>query len=156
MESADRILLHLYFPMFSCPDNSRFISLFHSLNKKNKSKKEKGNELPYNIYPEKIIQGLDKRSSIVIKNIPKTWKKNAIRKLVETYGNINYLYLEPDDYNKTTNCVYINLVNYKSIVNIFMSLRKMKFYLDNKIVYAEIYYSEIQGKQELIKNFKEQ
>lgn len=155
MESVDSIYLRLYFPNFSHPNSSRFSSFFHSMEKKNKIL-TKNEYIPSKIiYPEKIIQGVDKRSSIVLKNIPKSWNKKSIRKLIETYGNLNYFYIIPDTNNKFTSCVYINLINYKSIVNIYMSLRKLKFNIDNKVVDIEIYYSLIQGKKDLIKEFNE-
>ena len=42
------------------------------------------------------MQGEDKRTSIVIKNIPRNVKKKDIRNMVEKYGNINFLTIAKD------------------------------------------------------------
>ena len=83
----ERIILKLYFPQFNSPVTSRFQTFFLTLNKFEKGK-EKKKEISNIIFPDKIMQGEDKRTSIVIKNIPKNMKKKEIRKMVEKYGNI--------------------------------------------------------------------
>ena len=82
MSIKDKIIVQLYFPNFISPPSSRFESLFNDLIESNENKK---NDLSYLIYPERIIRGEDKRTSILIKNIPKNIKKNDIRNLVEKY-----------------------------------------------------------------------
>ena len=70
----ERIIIKLYFPQFNSPVTSRFQTFFLTLNKFEKGK-EKKKETSNIIYPDKIMQGEDKRTSIVIKNIPKTIKE---------------------------------------------------------------------------------
>ena len=69
----ERIILKLYFPQFKSPLTSRFQNFFISLNK-TENIQEKYKEFSYTIFPDKIMQGEDKRTSIVIKNIPKNMK----------------------------------------------------------------------------------
>ena len=149
----DRLILTLYFPQFSRPSCSRFSSFLKNLKKKYKEQINTDTSLI--IYPEKIIQNIDRRTTIVIKNVPIAWNKKSIRKLIESYGNINYLYIIPNPENKNTAFVYINVVNYKSIVNIYMSLRKLKFNIEQNDVIIEIVYSHIQGKNQLIQQINE-
>ena len=79
MSVRDKILLQLYFPQFKSPPVSRFESLFVFLNKNAPTTKKKN--IPSNIiFPEKVQQGEDKRTSIIIKNIPKNVKKSKIRR----------------------------------------------------------------------------
>ncbi len=152
MNLRDRLLLHLYFPNFESPSSSRFESLFISLRKSDFYKKNIYTSSI--IYPERIIQGEDKRTTIIIKNIPKIIKKREIRSMVEKYGNINFLGLVQDQNIDNFIVAYLNVINYKSVVPIYMGLRKHTFNYFNRIIQIEILYSKIQGKEELKKIFK--
>ena len=125
MSLSDKIIVQLYFPHFNSPSSSRFESLFLFLGKNNRNKSNnKNNNKSYYIFPERVIRGEDKRTSILIKNIPKTIKKREIRSLIENFANINYLRIKQDKKSKTFNVAYLNVINYKSIVPIYMGLRK--------------------------------
>jgi RNA recognition motif-containing protein len=117
------------------------------------SLKKKKKEYSQIIYPEKIMQGEDKRTSIVIKNIPKNVKKKDIRNMVEKYGNINFLVISKDVEKENYINAYLNMINYKSIVPIYMGLRKVNFNYKGIITNIQIIYSEAQGKAELKKIF---
>jgi hypothetical protein len=152
MSLSDKILVQLYFPHFNSPSSSRFESLFLFLGKNNRNKSNyKNNNKSYYIFPERIIRGEDKRTSILIKNIPKTIKKREIRSLIENFANINYLRIKQDKKSKNFNVAYLNVINYKSIVPIYMGLRKYTFNYDNKKIVTELFYSKYQGKEELKK-----
>jgi hypothetical protein len=73
--------------------------------------------------------------------------------MVEKYGNINYLILTQDNMAENFLIAYLNVINYRSIVPIYMGLRKTIFYYMNKAFQIEIMYSKIQGKEELKKIF---
>ena len=152
MYERDRIILRLYFPQFNSPLSSRFQNYFNFLNKTEGMKKKK-KSTSIIIFPDKIMQGEDKRTSIVIKNIPKNLKKKDIRKMVEKYGNINFLTVAKDEEKENYMKNYINLINYKSIVPIYMNLRNVNFNYQGNISNIEIVYSEVQGKSELKKIF---
>ena len=152
MNLRDRLLLHLYFPNFESPSSSRFESLFISLRKSDFYKKNIYTSSI--IYPERIIQGEDKRTTLIIKNIPKIIKKREIRSMIEKYGNINFLGLVQDQNIDNFIVAYLNVINYKSVVPIYMGLRKHTFNYFNRIIQIEILYSKIQGKEELKKIFK--
>ena len=83
MNLRDRILLHLYFTYYKSHTSSRFESLFIYLSKSDINKKNIYES--FNIFPERIIQGDDKRTTILIKNIPKIVKKREIRSMIEKY-----------------------------------------------------------------------
>jgi hypothetical protein len=152
MSLSDKIIVQLYFPHFNSPSSSRFESLFLFLGKNNRNKSNyKNNNKSYYIFPERIIRGEDKRTSILIKNIPKTIKKREIRSLIENFANINYLRIKQDKKFKNFNVAYLNVINYKSIVPIYMGLRKYTFNYDNKKIVTELFYSKYQGKEELKK-----
>ncbi len=151
MSLSDIILVQLYFPHFHSPSSSRFEDLFLILDK---SEGNKNNNLSYLIFPERIIRGEDKRTSILMKNIPKTIKKKEIRSLVENFANINYLGLKQDKKSKDFNVAYLNVINYKSIVPIYMGLRKHTFLYNDKKIVTELFYSKYQGKEQLKKSLK--
>lgn len=152
MYLRERIIISLYFPKFNSPSSSRFESLFVSLSKIDEYKPN--TSFSYLIFPERIIQGKDKRTSLIIKNIPRFIQKKEIRSMIEKYGNINYLVLSQDEVNQNLIIAYVNVINYRTIVPIFMGLRKHTFNFMNKIFQIEILYSKIQGKEELKKVFK--
>ena len=153
MSIGDKIILKLFFPHFNSPATSRFESLFKSL-----KNIEKNNKITtsYIILPERIIRNEDKRTSILIKNIPKKIKKKEIRNLIEKFANINYLGITQDKKSKRFVVAYLNVINYKSVVPIFMGLRNHSFNYSNnsKTIKTELYYSKFQGKEELKKIFK--
>ena len=153
MEYTERILLLLYFPQFHSPNNSRFQSLFDSMKRTENTKDENKSPKSFKIYPEKIIRNEDKRTSIMIKGIPTNMAKSEVRNLVDKYGNINYLYVITSSmYNYSI--AFINLINYKSIIPLFMNLRNCRIEKSGLIYNLKIMYSIVQGKQELKKYMK--
>ena len=152
MYERERIILRLYFPQFNSPLASRFQNYFNILNKAESTKKKK-KATSIIIFPDKIMQGEDKRTSIVIKNIPRNMKKKDIRNMVEKYGNINFLTIAKDQERESYMKAYLNMINYKSIIPIYMGLRKVTFNYQGNIINIQIVYSEVQGKSELKKIF---
>jgi RNA recognition motif-containing protein len=152
------IILSLYYPQFYSPVNSRFESFFHSLKKKEK----KGNNSNLKnckskkIFPEKIARNEDKRTSLIIKGIPDYFSKNDIYNYFTKFGNINFFYISQKlKNNKSTLTAFINVINYKSIIPIFMNLRNLKIINGENIYNIEVTYSKIQGKQKLKQYIKE-
>ena len=153
MSLSDKILVKLYFPHFNSPTSSRFESLFIYLKKSDGNKK---NDASYIIFPERIIRGEDKRTSILIKNIPKNIKKKEIRGIIEKFANINFLGITQDKKLKSFIVAYLNVINYKSIVPIFMGLRNYTFNYNNQRFVTELFYSKFQGREQLRKIFKKE
>lgn len=152
MYLTERIILQLYFPQFKSRTISRFHDFFLNLNKKD-VKQKINQESAYTIFPDKIMQGEDKRTSIVFKNIPKIMRKKDIRSMIEKYANINFLTIRKDEKNEDYLNAFINVINYKSIVPIYMNLRKVNFNYKGNISNIQIIYCEIQGKGDLKKVF---
>ena len=145
------IISNLLFPKFSHPKESRFLKFFSCLsNKKNILKCS--NQLSISL--DKIKNGEDKRTSIIVKNIPNTITKEDIREILEGTGNINYLYVPFIKFsNKNLGFAIINLVNYKSIINLCKRINEYNFneLKINKSI--EVSYYKIQGKINLSKMF---
>ena len=149
MSILERIIISIYFPQFNSPNCSRFESFFVSILKKenplNKNNKSK------TIYPEKIVRNEDKRTSLIIKGIPMDMSKKEVRNIIEKYGNLNYLYLTKDTTSEgnNTSIAYVNVINYKSIIPLFMNLRNFKLKRNEQIFNIKVMYSLVQGKKQL-------
>ena len=160
MAYLERIILSIYFPQFHSPSNSRFESFFVSIKKQENQLSKKFKPLfSTKIYPEKIARNEDKRTSLIIKGIPCDMSKNEVRNLIDKFGNINFLYITKSPFNNEENSsiAFVNVINYKSIIPIFMNLRKLKIEKLGQIFKIKIIYSSAQGKQQLkefIKNKK--
>lgn len=151
MRTKYDILLKFLFPKFSQPIQSRFVNFFSFSNKNTINK----NKVSFIISLEKIEKGEDKRTSIIIKNIPNSINKEYINEILLGIGNINYLYLPFDKYsNKNLGFAYVNVVNYRSIILLYNKLKEYKFDKFKMKKPIEIYYSKIQGKNELTRMFK--
>jgi RNA recognition motif-containing protein len=151
MKTKYEIISNLLFPKFSQTKESRFLKFFSSLSEKNKTQKH------YNYYYisiEKIEKGEDKRTSVVIKNLPKNLTKDNLKKILEGIGNINYLYLPYDKViNRNLGFAFINVVNYKNIINLYKRLKEYKFENNEFKNNIEINYSKVQGKNNLSNMF---
>ena len=91
---------------------------------------------------------------MLFKNIPNNIKKYKIRNLIIKYGNINFLCVIPDSNFLHLVSVYVNVINYKTVASIYMGLRNHCFIYNDKEYFIKIFYSEIQGKEQLKKIFK--
>jgi len=150
METYNK-LIDIIFPKFEKPEESRF----HKFFLENKNNCFVGKKLQLNGH--KILTGEDKRTTILIKNIPRDMTKNQLKLILEKITNINYIYiplfmLSADNLR----CAFVNVVNSKSIIDIYLKLKKFNFVYDNPNTKIEISYSNLQGKKALIDNFKEE
>ena len=151
MKTKYEILSDFLFPKFSHPKESRFIKDFTKFSNKKITNNRFTN---FTISLEKIKNGEDKRTSIIIKNIPNSITKENIREILKGTGNINYLYVPFIQISKKNlGFAIINLVNYKSIINLYNRINEYKFneFDINKSI--EISYYKIQGKVNLSKMF---
>jgi RNA recognition motif-containing protein len=144
-------MLDLIFPNYEKPEESRF----HKFFSENKNIRHMNRKLQLNGH--KIFTGEDKRTTILIKNIPRNMTKNQLKMLIEKIANINYIYiplfmLTSDNLR----CAYVNVVNSRSIIDIYLKLKKINFVYDNPNTKLEISYSKLQGKKALIDNFREE
>ena len=149
--TIEQILLFLYFPQFKSQNCSRFESFFQTIQANDISLMEDNLQRSKMIYPEKIIRNEDKRTSLIIRGIPTDLTKKEIRNLIEKYGNINYLYVTKTIKSKEqlSSIAYINVINYRTIIPLFMNLRNVSFIRDGKLYKLKIMYSAAQGKKQL-------
>jgi hypothetical protein len=136
------IILQLLFGGFSNPQESRFVKLFSkdSSQSEESSTSKKSAYKSLNIKSTNIENGKDKRTTIIIKNLPNDISKEELK-------SINNL-----------PCAYVNVINYKSILNIIKQFDLMKNNSSNQnskdFSKIEIFYSGTQGKSALINRFR--
>ena len=157
----NNLILQLMFSGFNYPEESRFFKILPSQHL-TKTLSNGKNRKSLNIEPENVANGKDKRTSIIIKNLPKDISKEELKLIIEPLGNINFIYIPLLNKNKNNNinnlpCAYINVINYKSILKIIQSFKEKKILnsinLKKDFTHVEIFYSGTQGKDALIKRF---
>ena len=161
LENREKTLvLKLLFCGFSYPQESRFINIFGNPKNTQANNSNKTKEKTIKIEPINIINGKDKISTIIIKNLPNDISKEELKSIIEPLGNINFIYIPLliKNKNKTSYpCAYINVINYKTILKIiqkFEQIKTLNHLLNNKdLSKVEIFYSGTQGKYALINRF---
>lgn len=134
--------------IFKYPSESRFKEFFSQ----NKVKKRRKTMM---VNPKNALLGLDKRTSIIIKNIPDYISDEQFKNIVLSFSKeINFFYIPTNvKTRKNLRVVFVNVLEYKQIVPIYMGLYKMKFVYINPNTEMEICYSKVQGKEQLFRRF---
>ena len=153
LKDPSKILLEL-FPRLSHPAQSRFHEFFKKLknnkefHKKNNNKK---NVMELNLY--KIQNGIDKRTSLMIKNIPKGIDEINVVKWLIQLVKLNYVFVPKDEFsNKILGFAFINVCDYTDILELLKKLSILEtFNNNNKKI--EVIYSHKQGLKSLTKSF---
>ena len=154
------LLLKFLFPGFSSPKESRFVKYFYVINKEQKKNFKKKNEKSLFIEPINIINGKDKRTTIIIKNLPNDITKEDLKADIEPLGNINFIYIPLLIKNKNKlnyPCAYVNVINYKTILKIIEKFKDLKNVNKSdsvkNLLNVDIFYSRTQGRRALINRF---
>ena len=136
--------------IFKYPKESRFKYFFQKIKSKNSKKKT------MNVSPRNIMLDLDKRTSIIIKNIPDDVSCEQFRNIVLNFCKYTDFFYIPLSIKtrKQLRVAFVNVLNYKDIVPLYMGLiYKTKFIYKNPNIVMEICYSKVQGRFHLIKRF---
>ena len=135
--------------IFKFPKESRFKELFEKVKSKKKRK-------TMSVNPKNIMLGLDKRTSIIIKNLPDNISSNEFKRIIINYCPFIDFFYVPFKIRtrKKLRVAFVNVLNYMQIVPIYMGLiYKMKFVYNSPDIEMEICYSKVQGKNQLIQRF---
>jgi len=170
-KEPSKILLEL-FPNLSHPSQSRFHEFFKKLKELNNIQenndkkrnhtsymKNKKNIMELNLY--KIQNGMDKRTSLMIKNIPKGIAEINVIKWLQQLANMNYIFVPKDEFsNKILGFAFINVCNYMDILELlkrlaiaesYNNINNDSFIKNRKKI--EVIYSHKQGLKSLTKSF---
>ena len=134
--------------MFQYPSESRFKEFFTQ----HKAKKKRKTMM---VNPKNVNLGLDKRTSIIIKNIPDYISDDQFRNIIlHLNKNIDFFYVPSNiKTRKNLRVAFVNVLESKQIVPIYMGLYKMKFVYNSPNIEMEICYSKVQGKEQLMRRF---
>ena len=107
------------------------------------------------VNPKNALLGLDKRTSIIIKNIPDYISDEQFKNIVLSFNKeIDFFYVPMNiKTRKNLRVAFVNVLEYKQIVPIYMGLYKMKFVYNSPNIEMEICYSKVQGKEQLFRRF---
>ena len=108
-----------------------------------------------NLY--KIQNGIDKRTSLMIKNIPKGIDEINVVKWLLQLTNLNYVFVPKDEFsNKILGFAFINVCEYTDILKLLQKLTFIENYNNNAKTNnkkIEVIYSHKQGLKSLSKSF---
>ena len=105
---------------------------------------------------KKVLSFEDKRTTIMIKNIPNKFTKEKLLEFIDkNFENSYDLFLLPKDGNKNRNFGYafINFISSYSIPYFYFMFNGKKWTDTNSLKVCEITYSKIQGRNELISHY---
>lgn len=146
--TRETILLELLFPQFTKRDlkESRFSNLFSSSDILNMN--------IFEISLNRIYSNEDKRTTVLMENLPTQLTKEGLCSQLSDLGNINFLYFPYDKINKRNyGFAYINFINYKSVINVYNKFHGHIFPEYSMTLPFNVSYSKIQGKPKLSKTF---
>ena len=160
LNNSIKILIKIINPFWSFPNKSRFVNLFEKISNNSSMSLEINNNLflykrirkTFQINFENILNGFDKRTTIMIKNISNLININYIKFYLKTICDFNYLYF-PNNKSKIK-FIFLNVKNYKDLIKLYIELifcQKDNFINYNKNL--SIIYSNIQGIKKLINTF---
>ena len=159
-----KLLIAELFPFLTRPDKSRFFDLFekekndnsndsniNNFTKKKINKKNKGNQMELNLL--EIMNGTDKRTSLMIKNIPTTNDELKVVQWLYSLTKLNYVFVPKDEKsNKILGFAFINVCDSFNILDL---LQKIKIYQNSNFSSKkiEVCYSYKQGLKSLLNSF---
>ena len=106
------------------------------------------------IHIENIIKGKDKRTTLIIRNIPNRYTISLLMQELNNnfYNKFNVVYL-PQDYINNSNLGFgfINFIDYMNLISFYDIFEGKKWCCFNSNKRCQLAYSKYQGKNELIK-----
>ncbi|KAJ6838568.1 protein MEI2-like 2 isoform X1 [Iris pallida] len=115
------------------------------------------NKKQYQLDLEKIANGEDTRTTLMIKNIPNKYtSKMLLAAIDETHmGTYDFLYLPIDFKNKcNVGYAFINMISHSHIVSFYEAFDGKKWGKFNSEKVASLAYARIQGKSALVTHFQ--
>ncbi|XP_075488741.1 protein MEI2-like 2 isoform X1 [Primulina tabacum] len=126
-------------------------------NRRAESSSQMDNKRQYQLDLEKIMNGEDTRTTLMIKNIPNKYtSKMLLGAIDETHkGTYDFLYLPIDFKNKcNVGYAFINMVSPSHIVTFYEVFNGKKWEKFNSEKIASLAYARIQGKAGLVSHFQ--
>jgi len=118
---------------------------------------ENNDHLLYIINIEKIIKGIENRTTVMIRHIPNRYSYQNLQDEINLVcqNKYDFLYLPLDSEN---NCnlgyAFINFINPLHIVNFYFAFKSRKWLCYNSLKECYLSFAKFQGKSELTSNFE--
>ena len=128
--------------IFNHPKESRFKDLFSNMKIKKKRK-------TMSVNPKNVMLGIDRRTSIIIKNIPEDITSDQFKSIVMQYNPLIDFFYVPIKIRtrKRLRVAFVNVLNYTQIVPIYMGLiYKSKLYIIAMILKWKFVIQKFRGK----------
>lgn len=158
-KSKEMILLELIFPKFKkAKTHSRFKELFEQFSVQEETKQQQLMPMEilqnFDISFEKINKGEDKRTSLILQNLPPNMTKEKLIVLLKDVGNFNFVYVHNDNkISRSLRFAFVNLINYRNVIQLFQKFNGLILQENLCKIPIRVYYSRIQGKQDLTATF---
>lgn len=126
-------------------------------NSRSKTKKDKEDEEKYKIIMDQVLKGNDKRTTLMIKNIPNKYNQKMLLTEIDKNfsGKYDFFYLPIDFKNKcNVGYAFINMVNPSAIVPFAKEFNLKKWGRFNSEKVCQLNYGRIQGKKNLVSHFQ--
>ncbi|KAJ6414815.1 hypothetical protein OIU84_003766 [Salix udensis] len=111
----------------------------------------------YELDIDRIMQGEDNRTTLMIKNIPNKYTSKMLLAAIDERhkGTYNFVYLPIDFKNKcNVGYAFINMIDPRQIIPFFQAFNGKKWEKFNSEKVASLAYARIQGKAALIAHFQ--
>ncbi|KAM7272912.1 hypothetical protein ACFE04_027576 [Oxalis oulophora] len=146
-------------PMISMPSSfdspgERVRNLTHRRSESNSNNADKKQ---YELDLDRILHGDDKRTTLMIKNIPNKYTSKMLLAAIDEYcrGTYDFIYLPIDFKNKcNVGYAFINMINPTNIIPFYKAFNGKKWEKFNSEKVASLAYARIQGKNALVAHFQ--
>ncbi|XP_047310430.1 protein MEI2-like 4 [Impatiens glandulifera] len=151
------------FPGRASPQMVPMASSFESPNERIRSRRSEGssnqidNKKLFDLDIDRIFQGEDNRTTLMIKNIPNKYTSKMLLAAIDEHhrGTYDFLYLPIDFKNKcNVGYAFINMTDPSMIIPFYQAFNGKKWEKFNSEKVASIAYGRIQGKSALIAHFQ--
>jgi len=116
-----------------------------------------GGDGDFSLSMEAVMQGLDRRTTLMIRNIPNKYSQTAVLQEIneQFFGTFDFFYLPIDFKNKcNVGYAFINFIEYRDIVPFFCKYNGRRWNNFNSEKVCAITYARIQGKAAMICRFQ--
>lgn len=113
-------------------------------------------ETEFHLDVERILMGLDRRTTIMVRNVPNKYSQQLLLNEINTAhkGKYDFFYLPIDFKNKcNVGYAFINFIDPKSIIPFFKEFNGQRWHNFNSEKVCAISYARIQGRQSMISRF---
>ncbi|KAL9349637.1 hypothetical protein Peur_056892 [Populus x canadensis] len=125
--------------------------------RRNEGSNSQADKKQYELDIDRILQGEDNRTTLMIKNIPNKYTSKMLLAAIDERhkGTYNFVYLPIDFKNKcNVGYAFINMIDPRQIIPFYQAFNGKKWEKFNSEKVASLAYARIQGKAALIAHFQ--